>query len=240
MTTYVLIPGAGGDAWYWHLLEAELRGRGHEVVAVDLPADDESAGFSEYADAVVGAIGDRTGLVVVAQSLGGFTAPLVCGRVPVDLLVMLNAMVPAPGEPPGDWGSNTGFAKARSEQAAREGRDLSADEDPRDTFFHDILPEVVDEAWKRGEPRQSGAPFARPWSLTEWPNVPTRFLQGRDDRYFPVEFQRRVVQERLGIAPDEMDGGHLVALSRPKELADRLEAYREDHRNATKNGDARE
>ncbi len=240
MTTYVLIPGAGGDAWYWHLLEPELRERGHESVAVDLPADDESAGFSEYADAVVGAVGDRTGLVVVAQSLGGFTAPLVCGRVPVDLLVMLNAMVPSPGEPPGDWGSNTGFAKARSEQAAREGRDLSADEDPRDTFFHDVPPEVTAEAWARGEPRQSGAPFTLPWSLTGWPKVPTRFLQGRDDRYFPVEFQRRVVQERLGIAPDEMDGGHLVALSRPKELAERLEAYREVHRNAVKNGDARE
>jgi len=55
--------------------------------------------------------------------------------------------------------------------------------------------------------------------------VPTRFLQGRDDRFFPVEFQRRVVRERLGIALDEMAGGHFVALSRPKELADRLEAY---------------
>ena len=37
---------------------------------------------------------------------------------------------------------------------------------------------------------------------------------------------RRVVRERLGITPDEMDGGHLPALSRPKELAERLEAYR--------------
>ena len=36
---------------------------------------------------------------------------------------------------------------------------------------------------------------------------------------------RRVVHERLGITPDEIDGGHLVALSRPKELADRLEKY---------------
>jgi hypothetical protein len=52
-------------------------------------------------------------------------------------------------------------------------------------------------------------------------------LGGRDDRFFPVEFQRRVVRERLGISPDEMAGGHLVALSRPKELADRLKAYRE-------------
>ena len=227
MVTYILIPGAGGAAWYWHLLEAELRERGHETVAADLPADDDSAGLSEYADAVVGAIGDRTDLVLVAQSFGGFTAPLVCEQVPVDLLVMLNAMVPSPGESGGEWWSNTGHARARREQAERDGRDLAADEDLWDTFFHDVPPEVAAKAWARGEPRQSGTPFAQPWPLPKWPDVPTRFLQGRDDRFFPVEFQRRVVRERLGIIPDEMAGGHLVALSRPKELADRLEAYRE-------------
>ena len=227
MATYVLIPGAGGDAWYWHLLEPELRGRGHDVVAADLPANDDSAGLAEYAGAVVEAIGDRTGIVLVAQSLGGFTAPLVCERVPVDLLVMLNAIVPSPGEAPRDWWSNTGHARARREQAERDGRDLAADEDLWDAFFHDVPPEVAAEAWARGEPRQSGTPFAQPWPLPKWPDVPTRFLQGRDDRFFPVEFQRRVVRERLGIIPDEMAGGHLVALSRPKELADRLEAYRE-------------
>lgn len=73
---------------------------------------------------------------------------------------------------------------------------------------------------------QSGTPFATPWPLERWPSVPTRVLQGRDDRFFPVEFQRRVVPERLGITPDEMPGGHLLALSRPEELAARLEAYR--------------
>lgn len=76
-----------------------------------------------------------------------------------------------------------------------------------------------------GETVQSGTPFTRPWPLDRWPDVPTRFLQGRDDRLFPLEFQRRVVRERLGIEVDEMPGGHLVALSRPAELADRLVSY---------------
>ncbi len=75
------------------------------------------------------------------------------------------------------------------------------------------------------EPVQSGTPFEKPWPLEKWPDVPTRFLQGRDDRFFPLEFQRRVVRQRLGIAVDEMPGGHLLALSRPRELADRLEGY---------------
>jgi hypothetical protein len=36
---------------------------------------------------------------------------------------------------------------------------------------------------------------------------------------------RRVVRDRLGITPDEIDSGHTPALSRPEELAERLEAY---------------
>ncbi len=225
MTTFVLIPGAGGDAWYWHRLVPELEQRGHEVVAVDLPAGDDSAGLTEYADAVVDALGGRTGLIVVAQSLAGFSAPLVCERLPVDLLVLLNAMVPAPGESAGDWWANTAHGPARARQATREGRSLDDDPDLLEAFFHDVPAEVRAEAMARGAPAQSTTPFSQPWPLTAWPDVPTKFLQGRDDRFFPVEFQRRVVRERLGMTPDEMPGGHLVALSRPAELVVRLESY---------------
>ena len=74
-------------------------------------------------------------------------------------------------------------------------------------------------------PEQSDTPFEQPWPGDRWPDVPTRVLAGRDDRLFPLEFQRRVAQERLGLPVDEIPGGHLVALSRPRELADRLESY---------------
>lgn len=230
MATYVLIPGAGGDAWYWHRVAPELRTRGHDVVAVDLPSDDDSAGLAEYVDVVVDAIGDRANLIVVGQSMGGLTAALVCERVPVDLLVMLNAMIPSPGETPGEWWTNTGHAHARREQDERDGRDPDAEFDPVTVFLHDLPPDVLAEAMSNGGRDQSGTPFERPWPLDAWPDVPTKALLSRDDRFFPAEFMRRVVRERLGIVPDEMDGGHLVALSRPKELADRLETYREADR----------
>jgi len=139
MTTYVLIHGAAGSAWEWHLVSGELGGRGHDVVAMDLPCDDDSAGLAEYTDAVIDAIGERTGLVLVAQSFGGFTAPLVCDRVPVDLLVMLTAMIPSPGEPPGDWWDNTGYTQAKREQAERDGS-AGEDEDVVATFLHDVPP----------------------------------------------------------------------------------------------------
>jgi pimeloyl-ACP methyl ester carboxylesterase len=226
MATFVLIHGAGADSWHWHLVVPELRARGHEVVAVDLPCEDDSAGLPEYTDAVVEAIGDRNDLVLVAQSMAGFTAPLVCERVPVDLMVLLAAMIPAPGESPGDWWDNTGWEQARREQNQRDGRDPDAEVDVIADFLHDVPPDVVADAMARGERSQSGTPFEKPWPLAAWPDVPTRVLICRDDRFFPADFMRRVARERLGITPDEMDGGHVPALSRPRDLADRLVAYR--------------
>lgn len=226
MATYVLIHGASSDSWYWHRVVPALRNRGHDVVAPDLPCDDDSAGLPEYADTVVKAIGDRTDLIIVAQSLAGFTAPLVCERVPVKLLVMLAAMVPSPGESPGDWWKNTGYEEAVRAQKKREGRPADEPFDVKTIFFHDVPRKVVAEAFKRGERQQANTPMLKPWPLRAWPDVPTRFLLCRQDRFFPAEFMRRVVKERLGIVPDEMDSGHLPALAHPRALVTRLEKYR--------------
>jgi pimeloyl-ACP methyl ester carboxylesterase len=214
MSTFALIHGAGDVGWYWHLVEDELRRRSHDTVAPDLPCDDDAAGLPEYTDAVVEAIADRTDLVVVAQSLGGFTAPLVCERVPANLLVLVAPMIPAPNEAPADYWANTRYG-----DEARQ----SYEEDIA-LFYQDVPPELASEALKRGR-RQSEARMAEPSPLAAWPEVRTRVLLCRDDRLFPASFVRRVARERLGITPDEIDGGHTPALSRPKELADRLEAY---------------
>ena len=215
--TYVLIPGAGDSAWTWRPVVEELGRRGHEAVVVDLPCDDDAAGLAEYVDVAVATIGDRSGLTVVAHSLGAFTGVLLCERVPVDLLVLVAAMVPAPGETPGEWWANTGWAEARQDVVERYGRS------PEAIFMHDVPPALAaeEEAHQRD---QSGTPFELPVPIERWPDVPTRFLLCRDDRFFPADFQRRVVKERLGITPDEMDGGHLPMLSRPEELVDYLES----------------
>ncbi|MDQ1373508.1 MAG: hypothetical protein QOJ09_846 [Actinomycetota bacterium] len=223
MATYVLIHGAGSSSWYWHLVAPELRERGHHVVAVDLPCDDDSAGLSEYADTVVDAIAEQTDLILVAQSMAGFTAPVVCERVPVDLMVLVAAMVPRPGESPGEWWANTGHAEAKHAMALRSGW-ADKEDDPVTVFLHDVPPELAAESSAHVR-NQSGTPFAKPWPLDAWPDVPTRFLLCREDRFFPAPFQRRVVQERLGIVADEIDGGHLPALARPQELVAVLEAY---------------
>jgi pimeloyl-ACP methyl ester carboxylesterase len=218
MATYVLIPGAGGAAWYWHRLVPELQKRGHEAIAVDLPAGDDSAGLREYADVVVDSAGQRDGLVLVAQSMGGLTAPLVCGRLPVSRLVLVNAMIPAPGETGGEWWTNTGQDQARRDCDRRAGRSPDGPFDPLVYFFHDVPADITKQAMA-GEPPQSGTPFGQPWPLDTWPDVPTVVLSGREDRLFPLEFQIRVAEQRLGITPEALPGGHLVALSQPEELA---------------------
>jgi pimeloyl-ACP methyl ester carboxylesterase len=224
--TFVLIPGAGGDERYWYLVVRRLRARGHDAVAVSLPAGDDSAGWKEYADVTVEAVGDRPGVVLVAQSLGGFSAPLVCERIPVELLVLLNAMIPAPGETGEAWWSNTGQGDAMRDRLIGLGLSAADADDDDVVYFHDVSAEVRAEAFGHGEPQQSWTPMTEPWPLDAWPDVPTRVLVGRDDRLFPADFQRRVARERLGIEIDEIRGGHLLALSEPDLVVERLESYR--------------
>jgi pimeloyl-ACP methyl ester carboxylesterase len=217
--TFVPIHAAGDGAWTWHLVAEELRKRGHDVVAIDLPADDDSAGLWDYADAAVKAVGERTNLVVVAHSFGGFTGPLVCERVPVTALVMVTAMIPAPGEPPADWWVNTGHAEAR----------IGADGlDDVETYYQDVPPKLAAEAMRRQRNHPSDRAYREPWPLEAWPDVRTHALVCRDDRFFPAGWMRQLVRDRLGITSDEMNSGHCPMLSQPAELARRLEAYAAD------------
>jgi pimeloyl-ACP methyl ester carboxylesterase len=225
-TTYALIPGAGGSAWYWHRVTPLLADRGAHAIAIELPAADDSADLTDYADAVVAALEPVSGpLILVAQSMAAFTAPMAAERLHPTLMVLVNPMVPAPGESPGQWWESTGQSSAMVAYFRRIGLDRN-DFDPVQDFFHDVPDNVRAEAFSQPEPRQSDTPFGQPWPLPHWPEMPTRVVQGSDDRLFPVQFQRRVVRERLGLQIDVMPGGHLVALSQPQELADRLEGYR--------------
>ncbi|MFC4149799.1 alpha/beta fold hydrolase [Micromonospora mangrovi] len=225
-TTYVLIPGAGGDAAFWQPLVAELCRRGHDAVPVQLPAADEESALPEYAAVVRAAVDGHDDVVLVAQSLGAFTAPLVADHPAVRLLVLLNPMIPAPGETPGEWGDATGHGPARAAYAAAQGRDPDAPVDLAVDFLHDVPDEVAAPLLAGDRASESESVFTRPNPLRRWPDVPTRVVSGRDDRLFPLEFQRRLARERLGVEPAVLPGGHLLAMSQPRLLADLLESWR--------------
>jgi pimeloyl-ACP methyl ester carboxylesterase len=214
MTAFVLVPGAGGAAAYWHRVVPILEAAGHEAIAVELPAADPRAGLQTYAERVVAAIARRRDVVLVAQSLGGFVAPMVCARVPVRGVALVNAMIPLPGETAGAWGTATGSSPARVEAARSRGYSTEFDVDTY--FLHDVAPDYL----FGDEPEQSETIFGEPCVFEVWPHVPIRVIVARHDRLFPADFQRRVARERLPAAEIvELDGGHLVALSQPEALA---------------------
>jgi pimeloyl-ACP methyl ester carboxylesterase len=213
MTTFVLIPGAGGEAWYWHLVGPRLERAGHRAVAVDLPAGDPDAGLETYVDAALDAVGTpEDDVVVVGQSLGGFTAAVVADRLGATGLVFVAAMIPAPGETPSDWWTTSGFREVWGDQEL----------DDAEHFFHDLPPAVLEDVLARGEPEQTGRVMEDPFPLAALPPVPTRGIAATNDRFFPVAFMDRLIGDRLGVEPEHVEAGHLPALANPAGLVEVL------------------
>jgi pimeloyl-ACP methyl ester carboxylesterase len=160
-------------------------------------------------------------VVLAAGSLGGFTAPLVCERAPIGAigsLVLVNAMIPEPGETPMGWWDNTGAVEARDAAAEAGGYGRF---DVSTYFLHDVDPAVAAE----GEPYQreeAAAAFESVCNFVAWPDIPIRVLAGDDDRFFPLGLQRRVARERLGVEADALPGGHLLPIVAPRLVTDYL------------------
>jgi alpha-beta hydrolase superfamily lysophospholipase len=221
---YVLVPGAGGAAWYWHRVVPLLEAAGHEAVPVDLPGDDESAGLPQYAALVLAQARGHDDVVLVGQSLGGFTVPLVARDLLADGspprgIVLVNAMIPTPGETPGAWWDHVGQEQARIDAARAGGWPVDFDLDSH--FLHDVDTAVA-AAGEQHQRVEAAVVFESVCDIAAWPGVPTRVISAADDRFFPLPFQQRIARERLGVEPRVVPGGHLVALSQPRALADAL------------------
>ena len=224
MSTFALIHGAGDVGWYWHLVEAELRGGGHDVIAPDLPADDESATLIDYADTVVEA---RS-----AAAKTGRRRPVVRGvhRTPGRRSARRRCPGPGSRHDPGPRrvaGRLVGQHGLQQRRTGGSSPRWRPDRQPGPV--RQLLQRRTPGAGRGGHEQGTGPPFAgtsaAPWPLDAWPDVPTKFVLCTEDRFFPPDFYRRLVAERLGIEPVEITAGHCVALSRPKELADLLESY---------------
>ena len=221
MATFVLVPGAGGHGAYWSRLVPALERRGHEAVAVDIPEHVPGSHLADWAVHVERAAHRRDDVVLVAQSLGGFLAPM--SRLPTMLIVLLNAMIPLPGETPNDWWTNTESGAARVASAEAGGYDTEFD--LFTYFLHDLPEDAVAEMLSGEQRGPADSAMADPCEFKNWPDVPMKVVVGRDDRFFPADFQCRVAKDRLGIDADMIPGGHLVALSNPDGLADLLDGY---------------
>ena len=152
-------------------------------------------------------------MVVVAASLGAFTAAAVVEPLEAVAVVLVNPMIPLPGETPSAWWANTGAIEARQARANRLGYPVEFD--PMTYMFHDVPPRVLATVTPKGE--QSQRPFGDAVAFAGWPQA-TTVISGEDDRFFPLDFQQRLARERLGVEPVVVPGGHLMALSHPNEL----------------------
>ena len=165
MATFAFIHGAGDVGWYWHLVEAELRLHGHDTVAPDLPIEDDTAGLTEYATAVIEAIGDRHDVVVVAQSFGGYIAPIVAERIDARLIVLVAAMIPSPGESAEEMFVNTRLgARAHSMTPASSQSSTTTSRGNSPT-----RPSAAGDVNRT-------PPGREPWPLAAWPAIDTRFV----------------------------------------------------------------
>lgn len=212
-TAFVLIPGAGGAAGFWHRVVPLLVEAGHTAVAVELHGENPANGLPEYAAAVRAASSGLGEIVLVGQSMGAFTVPMAL-TPSVRHLVLLNPMTPVPGETPGEWWEATGQPAAMAEADKLAGR--TGGFSVQTHFLHDVPAEAV----RPGDDREPAAtPFDQRCTFVAWPDLPLRVFAGREDRLFPIDFQRRLTAERLGLELQELPGGHLNALSQPAAVA---------------------
>ncbi len=220
MADFILVPGAGGIATpYWHRVSTKLERAGHSAFPIDLPGSSPDVGLPEYSAMVAGAIQGTADPVVVAQSLGAFAAVMACSQVQARRLVLVNAMVPAPGETPGDWWGATGAVTARVSTARSRGY---TDEFELATYFlHDL--NTDDAAGVLSDPgHEADIVFGQPCDFASWPEVETAAIVGSDDRLFPLEFQRQLLVDRAGVTPVVIPGGHLLALANSDGLTEAL------------------
>jgi pimeloyl-ACP methyl ester carboxylesterase len=226
VATFALIHGSWHGAWCWESLTPLLEEAGHKVVAPNLPIEDKAASFDRYAEVVCAALDGCDDIVLVAHSMGGYTAPLVASRRPIRHLVYLAALVPRVGlslleqmtaDPhmvnPAQL---TGLSfDAEQETAAREDIEIT-----RHLFFADCHDEIVASAINRLRP-QAGYPSMVKTSLVDHPSVRCSYIACTEDQMVSLEWSRRVA-DQLGAEFIEIPGGHSPFLSRPEALADVL------------------
>jgi pimeloyl-ACP methyl ester carboxylesterase len=226
MSTFALVHGAWHGAWCWERLTPELESLGHRVITMDLPCDDGSASFDDYADVVCAAVTDCPGddLTLVGHSLAGNTIPLVAARRPVRRLFYLCALIPIPGQPlvkqmaEDSEMLNPFYAQGLSETDSDGRRTWIDEEKAHYHLFGDCDTDTASAAFARLCP-QATHPYRLPCSLASLPAVDSTYVVCAEDRIVNPDWARRSARERLHADVIELPGSHSPFLSRPTELA---------------------
>jgi pimeloyl-ACP methyl ester carboxylesterase len=225
--TFALIHGGFHGGWCFERLQEALKARGFKAVAPDTPIDDPSATWHSFTDAVMEALGQADGpVVVVGHSLGGMTTPLVAERLSDATMIFLQAPIPEPGLSLNEQRRRQttrphSIDVARCYHTGTDGLTRIDPECAREAFLYDCSEADTVSVLARLRP-QSYHIFDEPCPLAAWPDVPAHIILGEEDHSHNNEV---TIQggKRIGASvPRYIPGGHSPFYAHPEKLAEML------------------
>ena len=224
MADFVLVHGGLHGASCWDLLRPELERRGHRTFAMDLPIDQPGVTMDGYATAALKAIEGQVAddAFLVGHSMGGMVIPRMAARMPKARLIFLCA----------------GFANTSEEERLEsmaattgdffgwlivddQGRCTMSKEDAITAFYQDVEPEIADRAVAGLRPQWAEA-FNKVDPIAPYAGQVAQVIYTTEDRIIDAEKHRKMSEERFGITPVALPGGHSPFLSHPAKLAEVL------------------
>jgi len=219
--TVVLVHGAFADASGWNGVITALRQRGHTVVAPANPLRGLAAD-SAYIASVLGQIDGP--VLLVGHSYGGAVitdagtgAPNVLG------LVYVAGFAPDEGELLGAVESGSRDSVLNSALVPRrypvgEGGETALEFGIDPAKFHDAfaadLPEDLAAAMAAGQRPIAEAAFTDPSGPPAWKRLPSWAVVATGDRTIGTDLVRSMAQ-RAGARIVELEGSHVIMISRP-------------------------
>jgi pimeloyl-ACP methyl ester carboxylesterase len=224
MADYVLVHGGLHGASCWDLLRPELERRGHRTFAMDLPIDQPGVYMDGYAEAALEAINGKVAddAFLVGHSMGGMVIPRMAAKMPKARLIFLCA----------------GFANTSEEERLEsmaattgdffgwlivddQGRCTMSKENAITAFYQDVEPEIADRAVAGLRPQWAEA-FGNVNPIEPYADQVAAVIYTTEDRIIDPEKHRKMSEERFGITPIALPGGHSPFLSHPAKLAEVL------------------
>jgi pimeloyl-ACP methyl ester carboxylesterase len=223
--TFVFVHGAWHTGRVWDPVVEELRARGAQAIAPDLPSDDVSACSLEYAKVIVAKCQGLTGeIVVVGHTSGCLILPLLPDRMPIGRFAYVNPLLPMIGDSFSNQMSSAGYKvrKDSGRQYDREARSYWTDRELfRELLAADCADEEIDRIWAQMR-RQARCPISEVTPLERWPETPSSSIVYTDDADLPVEWMKDCAKQRLGVESIELAGSQLGFLADPKRFVDAL------------------
>lgn len=238
----VLVHGAWSEAGAWDRVAAELRARGHDVTAVNLPGHGRDTTplkdltLAGYVDAVTRALPAGGRALLVGHSMAGIVISQVAEQVPerVAKLVYVAAYLPRDGESlyqlsMQDRGSRVGAYWRQDDPKAYTPATI-AREGLVEVFCADCSAADQARTLREFHQREPLKPAGTPVKLSaaRYGRVPKTYLKTLRDRAISPEFQEQMLKATPVQRVVALDSGHSPFRSRVDELVRALvEAARE-------------